>query len=65
MATHDHGNTAAAWTAVTIMLIGTVVAGLGLVGDSGLTFGLGLAAVAVGAVVGKIMQMMGLGKQPA
>lgn len=65
MAARDHGNTPAAWTAVTIMLVGSVVAGLGLVGDSGLTFGIGLAAIAVGAVVGKLMQMMGLGKQPA
>lgn len=65
MADHDHGNTPAAWTAVTIMLIGTVVGGLGLVADSTFTFGIGLVVVAVGAAVGKIMQMMGLGKQPA
>lgn len=65
MAEHDHGNTPAAWTAVTIMVIGSVVSGAGLIADSTLTFGLGLAVVAAGAAVGKVMQMMGLGKQPA
>lgn len=64
MADHDHGNTPAAWTAVSIMIVGSVVSGAGLIAGSTLSFGAGLAVVAAGAAVGKVMQMMGLGKQP-
>ncbi|MEV4060710.1 HGxxPAAW family protein [Nonomuraea dietziae] len=64
-ARHDHGNTPAAWTAVTIVFIGSVVGGVGLVQDSPVGFGAGLAVMAMGAMIGKLMQMMGLGRQRA
>jgi Family of unknown function (DUF6704) len=62
----EHGHTPAAWTAVTIVLIGFVVGGVALiVAQPWLAF-VGASIVVLGGVVGKIMQMMGLGKpQPA
>jgi hypothetical protein len=62
----EHGHTPAAWTAVTIVLIGFVVGGVALiVAQPWLAF-VGIGIVVLGGIVGKIMQMMGLGKpQPA
>lgn len=57
----SHGNTPAAWTAVTIMFVGFLLSGIALPLEAPWLFFVGLAVVAVGAVVGKVMQMMGLG----
>lgn len=59
-----HGNTPAAWTAVTIVLVGFVVGGIGLVVDSWPMFWVGVALAPIGALVGKVMQRMGLGAEP-
>ncbi len=56
-----HGNTPAAWTGVLIILVGFVVGGIGLVIDNWPMFWVGV----VGPVVGKVMQKMGLGAEPA
>ena len=56
-----HGNTPAAWTAVSIMFVGFLVSGFALPLDMPWLFLLGLVVVAVGAVVGNVMQMMGMG----
>jgi hypothetical protein len=56
-----HGNTPAAWTAVSIMFVGFLVSGFALPLDMPWLFVVGLVVVAVGAVVGKVMQMMGMG----
>jgi len=62
----EHGHTPAAWTAVTIVLIGFVVGGVALVVAQPWLAFVGAGIVVLGGVVGKIMQMMGLGKpQPA
>lgn len=60
-----HGNTPAAWTGVTIILIGFVVGGIGLVVSSMLLFWVGVALLPVGAIAGKVMSMMGMGAEPA
>lgn len=60
-----HGNTPAAWTGVTIILIGFVVGGIGMVIDVWALFWVGVALVPIGAIVGKIMQKMGMGAEPA
>lgn len=60
-----HGNTPAAWTGVMIILVGFVVGGIGLVVDNMTLFWVGLVLLPAGAIVGKIMQMMGLGAQTA
>jgi len=59
-----HGNTPAAWTGVTIILIGFVVGGIGLVVDSMPMFWAGVVIGLVGPIVGKIMSTMGLGAEP-
>ncbi len=59
-----HGNTPAAWTGVTIILVGFTVGGIGLMVDSWPMFWVGVALCPIGAIVGKIMQKMGLGSAP-
>ena len=62
--TAHHGNTPAAWTGVSIVLVGFVVAGIGLVLDSWVVFWIGVALAPVGAVVGLVMARMGYGAEP-
>lgn len=57
----SHGNTPAAWTAVTIMFVGFLLSGIALPLELTWLFFVGLVVVVLGAVVGKVMQMMGLG----
>jgi hypothetical protein len=59
--TAHHGNTPAAWTSVTIMFFGFLIAGLALPFDVPWLFFVGLGVVVIGAVTGKVMQMMGMG----
>jgi hypothetical protein len=61
---HDnHGQTPAAWTAVSIMMVGFLVGCIAVVYLNWVMLGVGVAIVAFGAIVGKVMQMMGMGKQ--
>jgi hypothetical protein len=57
----SHGNTPAAWTAVSIMFVGFLIGGLALPLNAPWLFFVGLGVVALGAVVGKVMSMMGMG----
>lgn len=59
--TVHHGNTPAAWTTVVIITIAFVVGTLGVILGNWTVFWAGAALVVVGAIVGKVMQMMGLG----
>ena len=59
----SHGNTPAAWTAVVIMMIATLIGTIGVIVAKPWLFWVGIALFAVGAIVGKVMAMMGLGKQ--
>jgi len=64
MADHDnHGQTAAAWTAVTIMMVGFIVGSIAVVQLNWVLLAVGVVIIVAGAVVGKVMQMMGMGKQ--
>jgi ABC-type enterochelin transport system permease subunit len=59
-----HGNTPAAWTGVTIMLIGWVVGGIGLVaGPNWVLFWIGVALQPIAIIVGKVMAVMGMGAE--
>ncbi len=58
----NHGNTPAAWTAVTIMFVGFVVAGIALPVAQPWLFFVGIGLIVLGVVVGKVMQMMGMGQ---
>lgn len=57
-----HGNTPAAWTGVTIAFLGFCVAGAAVVRADPVLMWVGLGVVVLGGVVGKAMQMAGLGK---
>ncbi len=57
----SHGNTPAAWTAVCIMFIGFLISGLAIPLELVWLFVVGLVVVVIGAVVGKVMSMMGMG----
>ncbi len=56
----NHGSSPAAWTAVTICLLGFCVGAVGLVIYSWVTFWVGAALIIVSGIVGKVMQAMGL-----
>ena len=65
-ASHDsHGSTPAAWTAVTIIMVAFLIGGVGVVAALPWLFWAGVALVVVGIVVGKVMQMMGMGAESA
>jgi hypothetical protein len=55
----NHGNTPAAWTAVTIALAGFVVGGVGLMVDSMVVFWIGVALAPVALLVGYVMARLG------
>lgn len=66
MAGHDnHGNTPAAWTGVTIVLIGFTIGCVCTVMAQPLGVAAAAGVVALGGLVGLIMRSMGLGQQPA
>lgn len=59
----DHGNTPAAWTAVAIIMIAFVVGAVAVLTANWLLFWIGgVGGCILGAVVGKVMSMMGMGK---
>jgi hypothetical protein len=63
--TAHHGNTPAAWTGVTIFLIGFTLGGIALVVGTMWLFWASVVICAVSPLVGKIMQAMGYGADAA
>jgi hypothetical protein len=61
MAAH-HGSTPAAWTAVTLVLVGFLLGGAGLILNNWLLFWVGAGVVAASLVIGKLLQVAGLGE---
>ncbi|SDN73236.1 HGxxPAAW family protein [Actinacidiphila guanduensis] len=61
-ASHGHGHTPAAWTGVIIAFVGFLLAGGFTVADNVPGFWIGIGLILLGAVVGGIMKMMGLGQ---
>lgn len=57
----DHGSTPAAWTAVTIIMFAFLIGGIGVLISVSWLFWASVVLVAIGIVVGKVMQMMGMG----
>lgn len=57
----NHGNTPAAWTAVTVALAAFVVGGIGLMMGSMPLFWVGVALAPLAIVIGVIMAKMGYG----
>lgn len=61
----DHGNTPAAWTAVIIIMLAFVVGAVAVVQGNWVLFWVGgVGLFILGGIVGKVMSMMGMGKQP-
>jgi hypothetical protein len=56
-----HGHSVAAWTAVAIILIGTLVAALAVIFTSVWLFVAGAVVVVLGALAGKLLSVMGFG----
>ena len=65
MAEHQDGQSAAAWTAVTILLIASFLMCLAVVVRSWRMAIVGMALVVVGVVAGKVLAMAGLGQSKA
>lgn len=57
----NHGNTPAAWTAVSIALGSFLVASIGLMVDSLTLFWVGVALTPIAILVGYVMSRMGYG----
>lgn len=65
MAYNSHGHTPAGWTTVIIILAGFVVAGLAVIDLNWPLFWFGgVGLIVLAGIVGKVMQMMGLGQHP-
>ena len=62
--TVHHGNTPAAWTVVVIVTLAFVVGTLGIMMANWMLFWVGVGMLVIGAVAGKVLQMMGLGAVP-
>lgn len=62
-ATGHHGSTPAAWTAVVLCLVAFCVGAAGLMIGNWVVFWVGVGLVVVSALVGKVMQAMGLGSR--
>jgi hypothetical protein len=64
MADAAQGHTPAAWTGVTISFVGFIVTGVAVILATAWLVWTGIGLTLAGAVVGKAMQMAGLGKEP-
>ncbi len=63
---HGHGNSPAAWTAVAIIMVGSVIAGIAVVlGEWTIFYVAAIGLPLLGLLVGKVMTRMGLGSAPA
>lgn len=62
----EHGSTPAAWTAVAVALTAFMVGGIGLIlGPNWVVFWIGVVLLPVALVIGRVMESMGMGKNPA
>jgi hypothetical protein len=61
----DHGHTVAAWTTVTIVLVGFLTSGVAVVAAEPVVFWLGLGVAALGVFAGKLLSMAGMGAMPS
>lgn len=59
----DHGSTPAAWTAVIIIMVAFVIGTLAVILGNWPLFWGAAALVVIGAIVGKVMSMAGMGKK--
>lgn len=62
---HQHGHTVAAWTTVTIVLVGFLTSGVAVVAAEPVVFWLGMGVAALGVFAGKLLSMAGMGAMPS
>jgi hypothetical protein len=61
---NNHGNTPAAWTAVIIMTAAFLIGAIAVIMQNWTLFWIGgVGLFVVGGIVGKVMQMMGMGQR--
>ena len=59
----DHGHSVASWTAVAIVLVGSLIASIGVLLPSLVLGIIGGAVIVIGAVSGKFLSMAGYGSK--
>lgn len=59
-----HGHSSAAWTAVGVILLGSLIMSVAVVVAQLWLFVVGAAVVVVGVVLGKVLSAMGFGQKP-
>lgn len=65
MAYNSHGHTPAAWTTVLVIFLGVLIGALGVATLTWPLFWAGVGVMVLGGIVGKVMQMMGMGQGEA
>lgn len=63
-APRNHGRTVAAWTTTVIVLVGAVVAALGVALAQPWLAWVGGGVIVAGLIIGKVLQVIGLGQKP-
>lgn len=58
-----HGHTVAAWTAVSIAMVGFLVGCIGVVIATPMVFWIGVALLPIAGIAGKVLALMGYGKK--
>lgn len=58
----NHGHTLAAWVTVTMVMVGAVVAAVGLLASRMWLFWIGLGVIVVAALVGRVLKAFGFGQ---
>lgn len=57
----NHGNSIAAWSAVTIVMVASCIGAIGVLISAPWLFWVGVALIVVGVAAGKVLAMMGFG----
>jgi hypothetical protein len=60
-ASHNHGNSVAAWTAVSVIVLGGLVSAIAFPLNSTWVFWAGIVVIGLGLLAGKVLAMMGFG----
>ena len=61
----SHGHSIAAWTAVTVIMVGALISSIAVAVASALLFWVGVAVAVVGALSGPVLAAMGFGQSGA
>ncbi len=59
-----HGNSPAAWTAVGVIVLGSLISAIAVPFSLIWLFWVGIVVIVIGAILGKVLSAMGFGEQP-